>query len=313
MIGHWAFLGPGEEGKGFRGYDYKPVEKWIPLLQNGEKLTKHDILCSKGQAHWIVGQCEKGKTRTPFTTMENLQMWSPCIKLFTQRISSVSTVQSQIDVKRWRTESRKEKILGNIESKTVEKAEYKHWRDQFFGENTMDIASFGESNAKTSKVLSLCMFMCLFMHSSCVCMCMTVWVYIYLNVCSSVCLWVCTCACFCVWAIYEQKLHIHRHIHRHTQTHLHTHTHIHIHVHMHTLTHFVSVEVDVDVDVDVDANVNVNVNRRAARNGRNEKLITVTAEPFWIINFQLQLQSCLCWELTLDYSYRRAVSRNLKM
>ena len=46
------------------------------------------------------------------------------------------------------------------------------------------------------------------------------------------------------------------------------------------------------------ANTNVNGNRRAARNGRNEKrenekLIIVTAGPFWGINFELQLQSCL--------------------
>ena len=40
-----------------------------------------------------------------------------------------------------------------------------------------------------------------------------------------------------------------------------------------------------------------------------EKQITVTAAPFWRINFQLQLQSCLRGELI--FSYRRALSRNV--
>ena len=46
------------------------------------------------------------------------------------------------------------------------------------------------------------------------------------------------------------------------------------------------MDVDVDVDVNVDEDVNVNGKRHPARNGRNEKqenekLITVTAGPFW--------------------------------
>ena len=69
----------------------------------------------------------------------------------------------------------------------------------------------------------------------------------------------------------------------------------------------VNADADVDLDVDVDVDVNVKVNRRAPRNRRNEKQenqkqITVTAAPFWIINFQLQLQSCLRGELILDYT-----------
>ena len=55
------------------------------------------------------------------------------------------------------------------------------------------------------------------------------------------------------------------------------------HAHTHKFTHLV--------------NVNVNGNRCAARNGKNERQSTVTAGPFWGINFKLQLQSASAREL----------------
>ena len=50
------------------------------LLKWCESLKSQDLPYSKEQTHWIVGSYGKRKTKTPFTTMENLQMWSSCFE-----------------------------------------------------------------------------------------------------------------------------------------------------------------------------------------------------------------------------------------
>ena len=115
-------------------------------FRNGAKFLKsQDIPYSMGQAPWILGICGKRKTMTPFTTVENLQMWSSGIELFTQRISSESTGQSQIGVKRWDKNGirEKRKFWAWIESETVQRAEKS-------AEDT-DTTSFGKSD--TSETL----------------------------------------------------------------------------------------------------------------------------------------------------------------
>ena len=84
----------------------------LRCFKNGERLWRKRTLCfqrNKRIESWNHAWKEKKDT---FITMENPSMWNSCIGLYTQRISSVSTEQSQIGVKCWKERNpRKEKIL----------------------------------------------------------------------------------------------------------------------------------------------------------------------------------------------------------
>ena len=72
--------------------------------------TGHPVF--KGISGLTRGIMRKKKAKTPFITMENPK-GNCCIGAYTQRISSVSTEQSQFGVKRWEERNpRKETILG---------------------------------------------------------------------------------------------------------------------------------------------------------------------------------------------------------
>ena len=112
-VGHWAFIGPGSEVKCFRGCNYKPDGEWDSVASKMVKdFEERGHYVFKGTSALNRGIMRERKRKTPFITMENPSMWNCCIGFFTQRISSVSTEQSQIGVKRWKERNpRKEKIL----------------------------------------------------------------------------------------------------------------------------------------------------------------------------------------------------------
>ena len=76
-------IGIRRKGKWFRGYDYPPGGRWdsvaSEMVENFEDL-RHPVF--KGASALNRGICEKRTTGTPFTTVENLQMWSSCIGFF---------------------------------------------------------------------------------------------------------------------------------------------------------------------------------------------------------------------------------------
>ena len=104
---------------------------------------KQDILYSKGQVHWIVGKCVKGKKRHHSLQWRICHCGALVIGLYTARIRlCVYGAVTNWCETLGRTES--VKVLRNRNMNTE--------GNQFFGEDTTSTTSFGEPNAsETSK------------------------------------------------------------------------------------------------------------------------------------------------------------------
>ena len=132
--GYWAFIGPGNEDKWFRRYDYKPERKMglhcFKKMVKQFKETGHPVF--KGTSALNRGKCVEGKTKTPFMTMENLSLWSSCYRIMhtANQLCVFGAVAGKNGIR-----------------ESVEKSEHEHWGNQFFGEDTTSATSLREPNA----------------------------------------------------------------------------------------------------------------------------------------------------------------------
>ena len=99
--GHWAFLGPGEEGKWYQGYAAEDGGKWdLRASQIGGILSDFRTSRIPGVIPLGRGILKKRNNRETITLMWTMAIVTCCTGLFMPPTSSVSTEQSQSGVDR---------------------------------------------------------------------------------------------------------------------------------------------------------------------------------------------------------------------